>query len=43
MKNPLHSTHRHGVVSRRLNRFLTNNDPPADEVTQLNNMAAYPP
>ena len=31
------------VVSRRLNRFLTNNDPPADEVTQLNNMAAYPP
>lgn len=31
------------IVSRRLNRFLTNDDPPADEVLQLNNTTSYPP
>lgn len=31
------------VISRRLNVYLTNNYPPADEVMGLNNMAAYPP
>jgi hypothetical protein len=31
------------VISRRLNRYLTNMVPPAEEVKQLNNAAAYTP
>jgi hypothetical protein len=31
------------VISRKLNRYFTNNNPPADEVKTLNNAAAYPP
>lgn len=30
------------VISHKLNLHLTNNDPPADEVAQLNNAPAYP-
>ena len=31
------------VVSRKLNRYLTNTDPPAVEVKRLNNAEAYTP
>ena len=31
------------VISRKLNRHFTNNNPPADEVKQLNNATAYTP
>lgn len=31
------------VVSRKLNRYLTNSDPPAEEVKRLNQAAAYMP
>jgi hypothetical protein len=31
------------VISRKLNGYLTNNNPPADEVRQLNKAQAYPP
>ncbi|MFO0586957.1 MAG: hypothetical protein U0441_05435 [Polyangiaceae bacterium] len=31
------------VISNKLNRFLTNNGPPANEVVQINNMPAYTP
>ena len=31
------------VISRGLNRYFTNNNPPADEVKRLNNAKAYTP
>jgi hypothetical protein len=31
------------VISAKLNQFLSNNNPPADEVKQLNNATPYPP
>lgn len=31
------------VISGKLNRFFTNNDPPVEEVKQLNNATAYTP
>ena len=31
------------VISSKLNGFFSNNDPPADEVKQLNDAGAYPP
>lgn len=31
------------VISNKLNKFLTNNYPPADEVVQINNIAPYAP
>jgi hypothetical protein len=31
------------VISRKLNGFFTNNDPPADEVKQLNDAQPYTP
>ena len=31
------------VVSRTLSLYLTNNYPPAEEVVQINNIAAYSP
>ena len=31
------------VISRKLNRYLTNNPPPAEEVKRLNNAKAYTP
>ena len=31
------------VISRKLNNFFTNNNPPADELKQLNDAQAYTP
>ena len=31
------------VISRKLNRFLWNKNPPADEVKKLNNATPYTP
>ncbi|MFT3767283.1 MAG: hypothetical protein QM820_17430 [Minicystis sp.] len=31
------------VISGKLNRFFTNDDPPVDEVTRLNSAPAYTP